>query len=108
VPASQPDQFKEKVKTSKAPKRGSDAYDAGAVVVNIFRPPGKAILCGLGGVAGVTLFVLTFGSAYRGTAAAFAEGCGGKWFINGEDLRPDSTRAGSFEWETHQFDWERK
>jgi len=108
VQASQPDQFKEKVKSSRAPKRGGDGYDAAAVVVNIFRPPGKAILCGLGGVAGTTLFLLTFGSAYRGTAAAFAEGCGGKWFINGNDLRPDSNEAGSFEWETHQFDWERK
>jgi hypothetical protein len=109
VPVSQPDQFKETVKSSSRPsRRGADGYDAAAVFVNITRPVPKAILCGLGGVVSAAIFALTFGSAYRGATAAVAEGCGGKWFINGDDLRPDSTPAGSFEWETHQFDWERK
>ena len=109
VPAKQPDQFKETVKSSSRPsRRGADGYDAAAVVINIARPPWKAVLCGLGGVTGAAIFVVTLGSAYRGATAAVAEGCGGKWFINGDDLRPDSTPAGSFEWETHQFDWERK
>jgi hypothetical protein len=109
VPASQPDQFKETVKSQKAPKRGGGGgYTAAAVVVNIARPPLKAVLCGLGGVTGATLFVLTLGSAYRGATAAVAEGCGGKWFVNADDVRPEHTGMGSFEWETHQYDWERK
>ncbi|HEY3067392.1 MAG TPA: hypothetical protein VGL09_16490 [Methylomirabilota bacterium] len=108
VRASQPDQFKETVKSTRAPRRGSDGYDAAAVVVNIGRPPLKAVLCGLGVVSSAALFALTFGSASRAATAAVAEGCGGKWFVNGDDLRPEGTRTGSFEWETHQFDWERR
>jgi hypothetical protein len=103
-PAGQPDLFKEKVK--RRPERGADGYDAGAVVVNVFRPPFKALLCGLGGVAGAGIFVITLGTAYRGAAAAVAEGCGGKWIVSGDDLRPENSHEG-FEWESRNLTWDK-
>lgn len=69
------------------------AYEAGAAVVNAFHVPGKAILCGLGGVLGLGTLLLTFGTGYKAAAAVAREGCGGRWVVTGDDLRPDRSRA---------------
>ncbi len=74
------------------------AYNIGAGVANVFYVPGKAVLCGLGGMVGVFVMIVSVGSAPK-TAAGFArEGCGGKWILTGEDLRPDA-EARTFDWE---------
>jgi hypothetical protein len=74
------------------------AYNVGAGVANAFYIPGKAALCGLGGIVGIFVMIVSVGSAPK-TAAGFArEGCGGKWILTGEDLRPDSD-ARTFDWE---------
>ena len=74
------------------------AYNIGAGVANAFYVPGKAVLCGLGGMVGIFVMIVSVGSAPK-TAAGFArEGCGGKWILTGEDLRPDA-EARSFDWE---------
>ena len=74
------------------------AYHIGAGVANVFYVPGKAMLCGLGGMVGVFVMIVSIGSAPK-TAAGFArEGCGGKWILTGEDLRPDAD-ARTFDWE---------
>jgi hypothetical protein len=40
----------------------------------------------------------TFGTAYRAASAAVHEGCGGRWTVTGDDLRPDArTSTGSME-----------
>lgn len=76
----------------------SAAYDVGAAVANVFYVPGKGVLCFLGGAVGVFVMIVSLGSQPK-TAAYFArEGCGGKWILTGDDIRPDvDTRA--FEWE---------
>jgi len=96
---SLPDLYQE---TLKAQQRSADRkqglYNTGAVITNIFLVPGRAITCALGVGVGVGILALTFGTGYKTAAGAFDEGCGGKWAVGGDDLKPDSDRA---------FDWER-
>jgi hypothetical protein len=66
----------------------SDIYDVGATVATVARAPFNAALCGLAGVTGTVLFVLTFGSAYKATTRVLEEGCAHRWIIRGDDLRP--------------------
>jgi len=91
APAAQPpapDLFQETLKAERAATRQSGVYDAGAVVTNIFLVPGRAITCAAGAVLGVGLLAVTLGTAYRAASAVWHEGCGGKWAVTGEDLRP--------------------
>jgi hypothetical protein len=77
----------------------SAAYDVGAGIANVFYVPGKGFLCALGGAVGILILIVSFGSQPK-TAAFFArEGCGGKWLLTGDDIRPDP--------DTKSFDWER-
>jgi hypothetical protein len=93
-----PDLFQEALK-SEARVAGAKQglYEAGAVVTNIFLIPGRVITCALGASLGVVVLALTFGTGYKTAAGAFDEGCGGKWVVTGDDLRPEGSRA--FEWE---------
>ena len=70
------------------PARGSASAGAvaGAVAVNVFRIPGKSLLCGLGAVVATGLLLITFGSQYQDAGLVFREGCGGKWVIGPSDL----------------------
>ena len=82
----QPSLMQEAVKATESDTTG---YDVGAGFANVFYVPGKVFVCGLGILAGTGLLALTFGSAYKAAAAASREGCGGKWVLRGDDLRPD-------------------
>ncbi|MGH7334148.1 MAG: hypothetical protein ACREKS_15670 [Candidatus Rokuibacteriota bacterium] len=62
---------------------------AGAVAVNVFRVPGKTLLCGLTVITTAGLMLLTLGTQYRMVGAIFREGCGGKWVIGPGDLDRD-------------------
>ena len=73
-------------------RRGADAYDVGAVAMTLAGAPLKLVVCALSGVLGVTLFFITFGTADRATAAVVREGCGQKWIVRGDDIRPDVSR----------------
>jgi len=78
----------------------SAAYNVGAGIANVFYVPGKGLLCILGGISGIFVMIVSVGSAPK-TAAFFAkEGCGGKWVLTGDDLRPDAS--------IKTFDWERE
>ena len=77
----------------------SAAYNVGAGIANIFYIPGKCILCAAGVTSGVLIMLFTIGSAPRPAAYFAREGCGGRWFLVGDDLRPES--------EIRAFDWER-
>ena len=83
-----PELFQETLKAQGTSDKSQRFYNAEAVVVNVFRVPGKAITCGLGAVVGMGLLALSLGSGYRAAAAITDEGCGGKWVVNGDDLRP--------------------
>src|SRR5512145_1672637 len=75
------------------------AYNVGAGIANVFFIPGKGLLCGAGVASGVFVMIISIGSAPR-TAAYFArEGCGGRWILTGDDLRPEA--------DVRAFDWER-
>ncbi|KRT71870.1 MAG: hypothetical protein XU13_C0035G0021 [Candidatus Rokubacteria bacterium CSP1-6] len=79
----------EKTEGQMAPAKKDDrAWEIGAVVVNTWHVPGKAILCGLGAVSGVAVLLLTFGSGYGATARIWDEGCSGKWIVTAADLKP--------------------
>jgi hypothetical protein len=85
-----PDLFQESLKAERS-SSGGGLYGVGAAVTNVFLVPGRAFTCALGGVVGVGVLAVTLGTGYRAAAAVWAEGCGGKWFVTGDDLRPDST-----------------
>ena len=79
----------EKTEGQMAPAKKDDrAWEIGAVVVNTWHVPGKAILCGLGAVSGVAVLLLTFGSGYGATARIWDEGCSGKWTVTAADVKP--------------------
>ena len=84
-----PDLFQESLKAERATGQQSSAYDAGAIVTNVFLVPGRAITCGLGGLVGVGVLALTLGTGYKAASAVWHEGCGGRWTVTGEDIRPD-------------------
>lgn len=99
APLAQPDLFQEALKSeARASGAKQVLYEAGAVVTNVFLIPGRAITCTLGAGLGVVVLALTFGTGYKTAAGAFDEGCGGKWIVTGDDLKPEGGRA---------FDWER-
>ena len=77
----------------------SAAYNVGAAIANVFYIPGKGLLCGLGGAAGIFIMIVSVGSAPKPAAYFAREGCGGKWILTGDDLRPDA--------DVRAFDWER-
>jgi|SRR5690242_13310008 len=86
---TQPDLFQETLKAQRTSDRSQGLYTAEAVVVSTFLVPGKAITCVAGGMVGVTLLALSLGTGYRAASYMFHEGCGGKWIVRGDDLRPD-------------------
>ena len=77
----------------------SAAYNVGAGIANVFYIPGKGLLCGLGGAVGIFILIVSIGSAPRPAAYFAREGCGGKWILTGDDLRPDPEVR--FDWETN-------
>jgi hypothetical protein len=89
APPPAPDLFQEQLRAQQEADRNRGAYEAGAVAVNVFLVPGRAITCMLGGVAGLVALAATFGTGYRAASAAVHEGCGGKWIVTGDDLRPE-------------------
>jgi hypothetical protein len=83
-----PGAMQDAAKTNEHNGASSPAYDVGAGLANVAYVPGKVVLCGLGIVAGTIGLLLTFGTAYRAAAAVGEEGCGGRWVLTGDDLRP--------------------
>lgn len=63
-------------------------YSTFAGVATAFLVPGRAMTCALGGLVSFGVLVLTLGSGYRAATRVIEEGCGGKWVVNAEDLRP--------------------
>ena len=99
-PAPPTDVMQEALKASARTDPDTIAYDIGAGVANAFVVPGKTILCAAGGVVGFTLMVITLGTAYKASAGFVREGCGGRWTITGDDIRPGPQRSTAFEWES--------
>jgi len=92
-PPMQPDLFQEKLKGERTSDRSQGVYNAEAVLVNVFLVPGRAITCAAGAIVGVTILAVSLGSGYRPATSIIHEGCGGKWIVKGDDLRPDTPPA---------------
>lgn len=100
--APEGDLFQESLKSSKDSARAgrsSAAYETGAVLVDAFYIPGKAILCTASFAVNIGLLLLTFGTAYKAAANVAREGCGGKWYLTGNDLRPGETGSRESDWD---------
>ena len=87
---TQPDLFQEKLKAERTTDRSQAAYNIEAAVVNVFYVPGKAVTCAAGGARGIIILAASFGTGYRHATFFFEEGCGGKWVVKGDDLRPET------------------
>jgi len=96
---AKPELMPETLKPSDQAARKVDAYDVGAAVANVVAIPGKAVLCGVGSLFAFGVLLITFGSGYKASAKIVTEGCGGKWILTGEDLRPDEPELKPFDWE---------
>jgi hypothetical protein len=66
----------------------SAGANAAAAVGDVFSVPGKAIVCGVSGVLYVATMALTFGALYQEATDFVKGGCGGKWVLTGEDIKP--------------------
>jgi hypothetical protein len=97
TPPPAPDLFQEQLRAEQEAERSQGAYDAGAVAVNVFLVPGRAITCVLGGTVGLVGLLATLGTGYRFASAAVHEGCGGKWLVTGDDLRPETRSSARME-----------
>lgn len=96
---AKPELLPETLKPSDQIPSRIDAYDVGAAVANVVAIPGKAVLCVIGGAFAVAVLAITLGSGHKPAAKIATEGCGGKWILTGEDLRPDDPELKPFEWE---------
>ncbi|HEU5322585.1 MAG TPA: hypothetical protein VFX28_17395 [Methylomirabilota bacterium] len=96
---AQPDLFQEALKGAREAEKNQGAYEVGAGIANVFHVPGRAITCVLGTTVGLGLMLLTLGTGYKAAAGVATEGCGGKWILTGDDLRPDPPTSRPFDWE---------
>jgi len=99
-PAAQPAMIQPEVPEQDSRLAESAAYNVGAGIANVFYIPGKGLLCGLGGAVGIFIMIVSIGSAPRPAAYFAREGCGGKWVLTGDDLRPDDSHYRAFDWES--------
>jgi hypothetical protein len=68
-------------------KPGAGATTA-AAVSDVFYVPGKAVVCGASGVVWVATMAITLGTLYQEAADFVKGGCGGRWVLTGEDIKP--------------------
>jgi hypothetical protein len=74
--------------TARSEEPPSAGATAAAVVGDVFYVPGKAIVCGVSGALYVVTMALTFGALYQEATDFVKGGCGGKWVLTGEDIKP--------------------
>ncbi len=72
-------------KNNEPPSAGANAA---AAVGDVFYVPGKAIVCGVSGALYIATMALTFGTLYQEATDFVKGGCGGKWVLTGEDIKP--------------------
>ena len=74
--------------TSRSNEPPTAGATAAAAVSDVFYVPGKAIVCGVSGVLWIATMALTFGTLYQEATDFVKGGCGGKWVLTGEDIKP--------------------
>jgi hypothetical protein len=61
---------------------------AAAVISDFFYVPGRVVVCTASGVLWVATMGLTFGTFYNEATDFVKGGCGGRWLLTGEDIKP--------------------
>lgn len=74
--------------TSRSKQPPTPGANAAAAVSDVFYVPGKAVVCGVSGVLYIVTMALTFGTLYQESTDFVKGGCGGKWVLTGEDIKP--------------------
>ena len=87
---AQPDLFQETLKAQRASDRFQALYNLEATVVSVFLFPGRILTCTAGTIIGVGILAISLGTGYHAATEIFHEGCGGKWIVTGDDMRPDT------------------
>jgi hypothetical protein len=85
IGAGAPTAWAQEASRSKEPTPGQNAA---AGVADVFYVPGKVIVCGASGVLYVAAMAITFGALYQEATDFVKGGCGGKWALTGEDIKP--------------------
>jgi hypothetical protein len=105
-PSPQPPLMQEQIKSGPGVDEVVVSDQVRAAVVNVFRVPGKAFTCLLGGALALGVLGGSFGRLDRAANSVFDEGCSGKWVLTPADMRREPEVSQAFDWETHRFDWE--
>jgi len=87
---AQPDLFQETLKAQRSSDRFQALYNLEATVVSVFLFPGRILTCTAGTIIGVGILAISLGTGYHAATEIFHEGCGGKWIVTGDDMRPDT------------------
>jgi hypothetical protein len=94
---TQPELFQDTLKGQRAAEQSQGFYQGTAIAANTFYVPGKVITCAAGGAVSFVMMALTFGTGYKYMAGVLDEGCGGKWVLSADDMRPNRP-ASSFDY----------
>lgn len=76
------------VRADEASKEPSAGANAAAAIADVFYVPGKVIVCGMSGALYIATMAITFGALYQEATDFVKGGCGGKWVLTGEDIKP--------------------
>jgi hypothetical protein len=79
---------REPMRVSRSRELPAAMYWIHAGVVNAVLIPGHAMTCALGATVSFAVLVTTFGSGYTASTRLLEEGCGGRWVVGPDDLRP--------------------
>ena len=79
--------------TPQASAEAESGSTTAAAVSNILYVPGKAIVCGLSGVAWTVTMLLTFGALYKESTNFVKGGCSGQWILTADDFKSEPARA---------------
>ena len=61
--------------------------EVGAVAANIWYAPGRALICGGGGLLAGLIMTMTLGQSYEEASQIMHGGCSGPWIVGAGDIR---------------------
>jgi hypothetical protein len=61
--------------------------EVGGVVANFWYAPGRALICGGGGLLAGLIMTMTLGQSYQEASQIMHGGCSGPWIVGAGDIR---------------------
>src|SRR5262245_32771621 len=61
--------------------------EIGAVAANIWHAPGRALICGGGGLLAGLIMTMSLGQSYEEASQIMHGGCSGPWIVGAGDIR---------------------